>query len=184
MECRNLCCDCDCTCCIARLLPFSSISELEFRILGNSVGMDDINYVDYFSPSKLIKIASDLHKNDFFLLHFNVRSLPKNKDKVEEFFNGMSRIPDAIAISETKLNANSVTNVNIPNYTFLRKDSPTNAGGVGLYTGWPISHFTFYKLNNFFSINIFLFFFSEFKNIILVNFWYGKVYNRTTSEDN
>ena len=51
-------------------------------------------------------------------------------------------------------------------------------------TGWPISHFTFYKLNNFFSINIFLFFFSEFKNIILVNFWYGKVYNRTTSEDN
>ena len=133
MECRNLCCDCDCTCCIARLLPFSSISELEFRILGNSVGMDDINYVDYFSPSKLIKIASDLHKNDFFLLHFNVRSLPKNKDKVEEFFNGMSRIPDAIAISETKLNANSVTNVNIPNYTFLRKDSPTNAGGVGLY---------------------------------------------------
>ena len=36
----------------------------------------------------------------------------------------------------------------------------------------------------FFSINIFLFFFSEFKNIILVNFWYGKVYNRTTSEDN
>ena len=61
------------------------------------------------------------------------QSLPKNKDKVEEFFNGMSRIPDAIAISETKLNANSVTNVNIPNYTFLRKDSSTNAGG-----GWSL----------------------------------------------
>ena len=94
----------------------------------------DLHKNDFSNLIKiLIKIASDLHKNDFFLLHFNVRSLPKNKDKVEEFFNGMSRIPDAIAISETKLNANSVTNVNIPNYTFLRKDSSTNAGEVGLY---------------------------------------------------
>ena len=59
-----------------------------------------------------------------------------------------------------------------------------NAVSEKVCTGWPISHFTFYKLNNFFSINIFIFFFSEFKNIILVNFWYGKVYNRTTSEDN
>ena len=85
MECRNLCCDCDCTCCIARLLPFSSISELEFRILGNSVGMDDINYVDYFSPSKLIKIASDLHKMIFFSYILMFEVCQKTNIKLKNF---------------------------------------------------------------------------------------------------
>ena len=69
----------------------------------------------------------------FFLVHFNTRSLSKNLDKIEEFLNDMTRFPDAIAISETKLNSNSSSNNNIPHYNFLHNDSPTNAGGVGLY---------------------------------------------------
>ena len=42
-------------------------------------------------------------------------------------------MPDAIAISETKLNANSFLNLNFSNYKFIRNDSITLAGGVGLY---------------------------------------------------
>ena len=38
-----------------------------------------------------------------------------------------------MAISETKLNENSASNISIPNYCFLRNDSPSNAGGVGIY---------------------------------------------------
>jgi len=68
-------------------------------------------------------------KTDLFFLHFNLRSLSKNKEKVEEFLENFDRLPNVIAISETKLNSNSISNVNIPNYTFLRNDSSTCAGG-------------------------------------------------------
>ena len=69
----------------------------------------------------------------FFLIHFNTRSLPKNVDKLEEFLNEMIRLPDVIAISEAKLNSNSYSNISISNYNFFHCDSPTLAGGVGIY---------------------------------------------------
>ena len=40
---------------------------------------------------------------------------------------------DAIMISETKLNANSSLNLDFTNYEFIRNESITHAGGVGLY---------------------------------------------------
>ena len=45
----------------------------------------------------------------------------------------MKRMPDVVAISETKLNASSVLNINFDNYKFFHNDSVTCAGGVGLY---------------------------------------------------
>ena len=42
-------------------------------------------------------------------------------------------MPDAIAISETKLNANSSLNLNFTNYRFIRDESITHAGEVGLH---------------------------------------------------
>ena len=42
-------------------------------------------------------------------------------------------MPDAIAISETKLNANSSLNLNFSTYTFIRNDSITHAGGISLF---------------------------------------------------
>jgi len=62
-----------------------------------------------------------------------VRSLSKNKEKVEDFLENFDRLPDIIGISETKPNSNNISNVNIPNYTFVRNDSPTCASGVGLF---------------------------------------------------
>ena len=66
-------------------------------------------------------------------MHFNTKSLSKNKNKIDDFLNDVERMPDAIAISETKLNANSPLNLNFANYEFIRNDSITHAGGVGLY---------------------------------------------------
>ena len=86
-----------------------------------------------------------------FFQHFNVRSLSKNKEKIEEFFDGITRLPDAIAISERKLNSNSVSNLNIPNYTAcLRKDSSTCAGGVGFYIKGNMQ----YRIRNDLSLNV------------------------------
>ena len=45
----------------------------------------------------------------------------------------MERILDVVAISETKFNSSSISNINIFNYKFLLNDSATCAGGVGLY---------------------------------------------------
>ena len=45
----------------------------------------------------------------------------------------MTRVPDAIAIFETKLNSTSSSNIDILNYHFFHYDSPSMAGGVGMY---------------------------------------------------
>ena len=74
-----------------------------------------------------------LKKYNFFVIHFNVRSLSIYKNKIDECLNDMTRLPDAIAISETKLNATSSSNIDIPNYHFFHNDSPSMAGGVGIY---------------------------------------------------
>ena len=78
-------------------------------------------------------MTANLNKDDFFTVHFNTRSLSKNKNKIDDFLIDIERMPDAIAISETKLNANSFLNLNFINYKSIRDDSITYAGGVGLY---------------------------------------------------
>ena len=127
--------DCVCANCCAARLPFFSVGKLEFKALASFNSTSDIiRYDEYFSMSKLSNLSLNLSKQDFFILHFNVRSLPKNINKLDEFLNDFQRMPDAIAISETKLNSNNVSKIKIPNYNFLRSDSSTNAGSVGLYT--------------------------------------------------
>jgi len=116
-------------------MPYFKTSNLEFNVLNNNFfKVSDVKYDKYFSPCDLSKLASSTAgKTDLFFLHFNVRRLSKNKDKVEKFLESFYRLPKVISISETKLNPNSVSNINIPNYTFIRNNSLTCASGVGLY---------------------------------------------------
>lgn len=89
---------------------------------------------DYFSPEQIYKqMSKNSAKRDLLMVHFNTRSLPKNKDLIEEFILDIKHRPDIIGISETKLNANNALNVELPHYKFFHHDSPTKAGGVGLY---------------------------------------------------
>ena len=64
------------------------------------------------------------------MMHFNIRSLPKNLTSLNDFILTAKETPEIIAISETKLQDE---NINIPGYVFLNANSPTRAGGVGLY---------------------------------------------------
>ena len=43
------------------------------------------------------------------ILHFNVRSIVKNKHLLEEFVHDIDQCPSILAISETKLNDNEET---------------------------------------------------------------------------
>ena len=126
--------DCVCVNCCAARLSFFSVGKLEFKALASFNSTSDIiRYDEYFSMSKLSNLSFNLSKQDFFILHFNVKSLPKSINKLDEFLNDFQRMPGAIAISETKLNSNNVSKIKIPNYNFLRSDSSKNAGGVGVY---------------------------------------------------
>jgi len=99
-------------------MPYFKTSNLELNVLNNHFfKLNDVKYDEYFSLCKLSKLASNIAgKTDLFFLHFNVRSRSKNKEKVEEFLENFDRLPDVIGISETKLNSNRISNVNIPNY--------------------------------------------------------------------
>ena len=100
--------DCVCVNCCAVRLHFFSVDKLEFKALASFNSTSDIiRYDEYFSMSKLSNLSLNLSKQDFFILHFNVRSLPKNINKLDEFLNDFQRMPDAIAISETKLNSDN-----------------------------------------------------------------------------
>ena len=53
----------------------------------------------------------------------------------------MIKQPDIIAITETKIKKENLGfNVALENYDFVHSDSPTNAGGVGLYIKKSIKH--------------------------------------------
>ena len=127
--------DCDCAKCCTALLSYFSVGKLEFTLLNHifDSSVKDISYDEYFSSSKLSNCATKLCKKDFFLVHFNARSLPKNKCKIDELLNDNKKILDVIAISKTKLHANSVSNVHISNYKLFRTDFNTCADGVCLY---------------------------------------------------
>ena len=68
------------------------------------------------------------------MIHFNLRSLQKNIDKLSDYLAGFKNQPEIIAISETKLREGYTNrNIELEGYTFLHSDSRTQAGGVGIY---------------------------------------------------
>ena len=70
-----------------------------------------------------------------FLIHFNVRSLQKHIDQLNNYLVGFKNQPDIAAISETKLKWGLINrNIELESYGFLHSDSKKCAGGVGFQT--------------------------------------------------
>lgn len=88
----------------------------------------------YFSASELNNFLNSSNcTNSSSMIHFNIRSLPKNFDQLNEHLSTFDKNIDIIAISETRLNDKSVSNIDLPHYDFFQDNSPTMAGGVALY---------------------------------------------------
>ena len=68
---------------------------------------------------------------NFFILLVNIISLKKNINKLEELLLKLGKLPDIIALSETKLK-NSFSYF-LDGYKFIQPNSDTNAQGVGLF---------------------------------------------------
>ena len=73
------------------------------------------------------------------VLLINIRSLQKNFD---DFYNLLCSLPQPIviiALSETRVNLHPLSNIEIPGYTFYFSNSPSKAGGVGVYVSNLVS---------------------------------------------
>ena len=88
---------------------------------------------NYLSFPELNDAIDNSNSQSLFSIHCNMRSLSKNLSVLHDLLNSFHKLPDIIAVTETKLSSESTVNVDIANYSFLHIDSPTNAGGTGLY---------------------------------------------------
>ena len=71
---------------------------------------------------------------DVLIVHFNIRSLQKNIDKMSQYLSELEKQPEIIALTETKLKENYISgNIELPGYKFIHVNSSTLAGGVGFY---------------------------------------------------
>ena len=67
------------------------------------------------------------------IISINMRSLQKKLALLEDFIYSLDKRPEILAVTETRLNANSVCNVDLLNYELYHTDSPTLAGGSAIY---------------------------------------------------
>ena len=82
---------------------------------------------NYFGDSELV------------IFHNNVRSLNKNIGSVRDIFGNCTKWPDILAISETKLKEDKDF-PELEGFSFECVDSPTDAGGVGVYLSNQINY--------------------------------------------
>ena len=132
-----------CVKCYEEMFPYHSLNEAEFanlnssdkkRSLSDLLMSDDLDHLCDF-PNRYIT-PENFHKqngtsNDFFVLHINTRSLNKNFKKLVEILIQLGKLPEMIAISETKLQAEF--KMQLHGYNFIQNNSNTNAGDVGMF---------------------------------------------------
>ena len=105
-----------------------------------------IAHAKYLLDSEFKRIAHQQRKNQFSILHFNARSLPKNFDNIHSYLNSLDFPFSVIGISETWINPNINVNFDIDGYKFIHVDRENGrGGGVGLYVRDDLQ----YKVHNF-----------------------------------
>ena len=96
----------------------------------SDVILEKCKYIDQNDLSEIVGGSNDF--SDLVVYHANVVSLRKNINRMEDLFSECKTLPDVLGISETRIDDDSYL-VNIKGYEFKGCDSPTAAGGAGLY---------------------------------------------------
>ena len=88
------------------------------------------NDLSYFHTRKYFDISSlngAVGDQNLYLMHFNVRSIQKNVDKLVNLLTQLKALPDVLAMTETKLKPDQAhTNINLESYTFIHSNSEKN----------------------------------------------------------
>ena len=125
-----------------RSVQFSQLMDTDmFNLISNPDKSDEIDpdlmltipTSNYYSISQINNSIAKAGPKAISMFHCNVRSLPKNLVLLEDFLYSLDKRPEILAITETRLNENSVCNVDLLNYDFYHTDSPTLAGGAAIY---------------------------------------------------
>ena len=89
---------------------------------------------NYYSISQINNYIARAGPKAMSMFHCNIRSLQKNLALLEDFLYSLDKRPEILAIIETRLNANSICNVDLVNCELYHTDSPTSsAGGAAIY---------------------------------------------------
>ena len=105
----------------------SDDAEAAFDLFYQNIGI-----CDYYDPDTIPSF--DLLKNRFFALHVNIRSSTKHLDDLHELLTQLHNAPNAICVSETRLNETFDTRlVILDGYEFIDHNSRSKAGGVAMY---------------------------------------------------
>ena len=119
ISCNMPSCNSTCNTCCNALLPFFSISNLEFKILNTNYSSEtNVRDDEYFSPKQISNIMSK-QNNSSLMIHFNTWSSAKNKNLIKEFITEIKYSPEVIGISETKINSKTCLSLNIPGFVFF-----------------------------------------------------------------
>ena len=98
-------------------------AELDYNDL---FSMPSDYYDDHNSVNNLL--CSKNKSNHLFMIHFNVRSLQKNIDKLSHSLSDLNHKPDVVAVSETKLKENMIhSNIELDGYQSIHRNSHTSA---------------------------------------------------------
>ena len=122
-----------------RSVQFNQLIDTDlFNLISNPDKSDEtdpdlmltIPILNYYSSSQ---INNAIAKAGPKAISINMRSLQKNLALLEDFLYSLDKRPEILAITETRLNANSVCNVDLLNYELYHTDSPNSAGGSAIY---------------------------------------------------
>ena len=123
-------------------VQFSQLIDTDlFNLISNPDKSDEtdpdlmltIPMSNYYSIPQINNVIAKAGPKAISIISINMRSLQKNLALLEYFIHSLDKRPEILAITETRLNANSVCNVDLLNHEFYHTDSPTLAGRSAIY---------------------------------------------------
>ena len=158
--------------CELKLLPFCNLDEFDFV---DYVSHGKLQYVrrtkvkrkkrlslkqlndestpssmcEYLEPCDVHTVVNDNSPTDLTVYHSNVCSLPKNLEKLFETFQGGTKLPDIIGVTETRIEEH-LAKIDIDGYDFEPCFSTTQAGGAGIY----VANYLGYSIRRDLSLNL------------------------------
>ena len=131
-------------CFCKNVFPLGQVNNVGLFMINNSISNKKNNFniqtglivtgSQYSCSDDFESLLDKDLKGSLSFLHINIRSLNKNKSKLEELTSSYKIIPDIIGIIKTKINKNTDTNcLLLTGYNFHCVNSMSNSGGVGVY---------------------------------------------------
>ena len=111
-------------------------TDPDLQFYNDNTVLDNVNQCDYFLDDSFAKKCKQQKVDDNFYstIHINIRSIPKNLEKLERFIENINYNFSVIGISETWLNSGNVDcyGLNGYNHYYLYREHK-RGGGVSLY---------------------------------------------------